>query len=772
MGIKVRIKKAIKEGTEENILKFNQYYIKDWLGSGQQGFVLKVNNNIDKNFALKIYQPTDKDPEILKVGIKRFIDEINKLATFNHKNIVKIYTGGTAKWIDQEEKWDVKEGFEDSDKQDSEEVLYYYIMDYIGSRDISSIFPVLTNKIDQSNNQEISPYNSLKLFEDLISQITDAIYYYQSYYQPENVTHKDIKPENILFCEEDSTFVIVDFGFARHTHSPQDIETIPRTDYLDPESITAEDYEKNDMGQFSRILMKILPQFKDEYDRSRYQGIQSVIEKGHGPLYQRYGDMLEFSNAIKQYFLTTTGWKFELKLNEYLAPNRFGRFDSKLRIPVSGSILLSKEIRALIDTPEFQRLRGVRQLGPTMFVFPGANHTRFEHSLGTYCLSLKYLEKLLSLPTFKQLCEPLDKSIKLIALSALLHDIGHYPYSHWIEEIDQFPRGLKLQKHEERARKILSSGKIHDLLKHVWDVNVDDLSDIIAGKHIDNGEVLINSLLSSVIDVDKLDYLVRDSIHCGVNYGKGIDLERLLDSLYVNLNTKKICLTAKGRSSLLSILSCRNIMYQEVYWHKTVRSSEAMFKRFLYEYIKEEIDDISNIEEYLCYSDDHFIATLYEKSKNNSKLNKLISPFAFRNEGRIIYKPAYIFHNSNASEEPNDTKNFFSNCIDKKYQDITEISDALVSILKETYIPDIEPLDILIEKTPIRQNHEIFELQGFKLWNTRKEIFENYPEEMNPLNRYLSNNLQIYIFCNPKYYSKLNELALENKLDQILGDIS
>ncbi|VVB56240.1 Serine/threonine-protein kinase PknD [uncultured archaeon] len=768
MDIIEKIKNTIKEeDTKNNLRKFNQYYIEGKLGSGQQGIVLKIKNNIDKRFALKIYRPTDKDPEILKDGINRFIEEINILATLNHKNIVKIYTGGTAKWSDKEGKWDVKEGFENFDKHGSAEVLYYYIMDYIGSGDISSIFPELKDKSDSSNNQEIPPYKSLKLFEDLISQIADAMYYYQS----KGITHKDIKPKNILFCNDDSTFVIVDFGFARHIDSTQDKESIPRKEYLDTESIVAEDYKKNDMGQFSRILMKILPKLKNEYDSSRYQGIESVIEKGYGPLSQRFGDMLEFNNAIKHYFLTATGWKFELKLNEYLAPNRFGRFDSKLRIPVSGSLLLSKEIRSLIDTPEFQRLRGVRQLGPTMFVFPGANNTRFEHSLGTYSLALKYLEKLLSFPTFKELCDPLDKSIKLIALSALLHDIGHYPYSHWIEEIDDFPRGLKLPKHEERARKILSNGKINNLLEQEWDINVDELSDIIAGKHICNGEVLINSFLSSVIDVDKLDYLMRDSVHCGINYGKGIDLERLLDSLYVNSSTKKICLTTKGRSSLLSILSCRNIMYQEVYWHKTVRSSEAMFKRFFYEYVKEENDDISKIEKYLQYSDDQFIATLYERSKKKNKLNKLISPFAFRDEGRLLYKPAYIFYNNNASKEPNDTKRFFRDFINKNYKEIVDISDKLAAHLKESEIPDIEPFDIILEKTPIRRDHEIFEIEDFQLWNTRKESFEDYPDEINPLNQYLSNNQQAYIFCNPKYYNKLRKLVQEKKLDKILGEI-
>ena len=107
-----------------------------------------------------------------------------------------------------------------------------------------------------------------------------------------------------------------------------------------------------------------------------------------------------------------------------------------------GSILLNKEIRDVIDTEEFQRLRGVRQLGPTLFVFPGANHTRFEHSLGTYHLSLRYLERLLDLPDFRKSEKSMAKGIKFIVLAALLHDIGHYPYSHWIEEIDVFPNSV------------------------------------------------------------------------------------------------------------------------------------------------------------------------------------------------------------------------------------------------------------------------------------------------------------------------------------------
>ncbi len=462
-------------------------------------------------------------------------------------------------------------------------------------------------------------------------------------------------------------------------------------------------------------------------------------------------------------------WRFQLKLNEYLCPNRFGRFSFKLRIPVSESILLPEEVRNIIDTPEFQRLRGIRQLGPTIFVFPGANHTRFEHSLGTYFLSLKYLERLMDVPLFREICESLDEAVKLIVLSSLLHDIGHYPYSHWIEEIGEI-NAIKFPTHEDRAKQIIKNGCIGRLIEKHWEVNPEDLTNIIAGKPLHRKiELLVNSIINSPIDVDKVDYLIRDSIHCGVNYGKGIDVERLLISLYIDPSTSRICLTDKGRSCLLSILGCRNIMYQEVYWHKTVRACTAMFKRFFYEYVKREIDDLESIKSYFEYPDDEFVNVLFKKSKTYDELSKLITSFAFK--GRSLYKPAYIFSKSNLSEEPYNTREFFIKILEKSsYKRLVDISNVLAERLQRL-IKGLEPHDILIDTTPIKAEREIYKLDGFKIWNIRKERFETYPREVNALNEYLRNNMQAYIFCNPKYYRDIKELALQGKLDKILGEI-
>ncbi|MDR0314123.1 MAG: protein kinase [Treponema sp.] len=769
MNVITQIIHACESGEANPILNFGGFCIDKKLGNGQQGIVLRVKNVINKQFALKFYQPTDKSANILKESIPRFIKEVNTLAELNHKNIVKIYTGGFASWNESSKKWAVTEGFQTPKLENLEESeVYYYIMDYIEGDDLAQIYPELAKSGEEKKNGKLSISEKIQKFEMLIQQVSEAM----SYYHKKGIVHKDIKPENIRFSITDSTFIIVDFGFSHHTTSPQNEEQFPKVDIMDLKSIENNNYEKHDMFQFCKMLGNLLPTFKDEYHANRYTGLESSLKKGMNPdLDERYKDMEDFYYTIKQYFLNEGGWRFQLKVDEFMTSDGFGRFDSKLRIPLSGSILLSKELREIIDTPEFQRLRGVRQLGPTMFVFPGANHTRFEHSLGVYALSLRYLEKILSLSEFRRLCEPIGigYSIKLVVLSSLLHDIGHYPYSHWIEEIDELPGGAKhLPRHEKRASNILQSGKIKSVIEEGWKVSIKDIADLIENK---SKNELLNSIINSVIDVDKLDYLIRDSIHCGVDYGKGIDIERLLDSLYVNSETNKLCVTEKGRSALLSILSTRNIMYQEVYWHKTVRACEAMFKRFFFEYIAIEEENIENLEKIFCCSDDEFTTKLSKWASNRDEiLQGLIQPFAY-NGRRNIYKPAYIYFDRN-SKETNITNSFFRGLFNKSYKELIKTSDRLSEALKQ-YIPDIKPFEIILEKTPIKTEGEKYMLDGFKIFNTRKQNYNDHPKEIEDLNEYLSNNKQAYIFCHPRLYDKIRELSLDsnNKLQNILAEM-
>lgn len=769
MNLIDRIIKATKTGTEKELLEFVNFKIIRKLGRGEQAGVFEIHNDIGKPFALKLYDPEKEPPKSTRN--KENLDipsEIDILVSLSHRNIVNIFTGGVAVWDEKKQKWEFKKSYS-KPSSDNLKSAYFYIMEFIEGKDVASIFSILIDEYDEESEEFKATQEKLRLFEEFISQISKALIYSQS----KKVTHKDIKDENIKYSFTDDNFIVIDFGFAQHLdHIKKKEDTVKLPDITDWPSIREGNYYLNDMGQFSRLLLKILPWFKSLYDENRYNGMVSVLLKAHhNNLDRRYQNMTDFYDAIKQYFMIIPRWKFNLKLDEYLTPTYFGRFNSKLRIPVSGPIILTKEVRKIIDTPGFQRLREVRQLGPAVFVFPGANHTRFEHSLGTYSLTLKYLNRLYDLPKFKEICEPLDNTIKLTVLTALLHDIGHYPYSHYIEQIEDFPKGFKLEKHETRARKFICEGEIKELLEDSWNVDLDILCDLIAGKNFrERKHTLIHSFIDSPIDVDKLDYLKRDSVHCGVFYGMGIDVDRILDSLYIDPLGPIITFTDKGTSCLLSILAGRNIMYQEVYWHKTVKACHGMFKRFLYEYLDRVEEDITG---YFDYSDEGFINLLYQKTIEHKShdLLKLIKTFALK--GRELYKPAFtIFNNAIPTEHVNTRKLFLSIHNSKSYKKIKELSDALSEELKK--IPGLERLgdfDVLFEKNTVEGSAEVFGINDLRIYNHRSGDFEDPQLDiLDPLNDFLKESSRVYIFCNPRFYAKLRRIS-SDEYERIFGKI-
>jgi len=219
-----------------------------------------------------------------------------------------------------------------------------------------------------------------------------------------------------------------------------------------------------------------------------------------------------------------------------------------VRDPLWNNIRLEPEALAIIDTPAFQRLRYVRQLGHAFLVYPGATHTRFEHALGAYHLACRVTKEL------------------EVQLAALLHDIGHYPFSHALEEAG-------LPPHESLAARHLRSSALTATLAPL-NVSADRLLELIQG----TSKSSLAGLVSGSIDVDKLDYLSRDAKMCGVPYGV-VDVDRLLTSLSVSADG--LVLHAKGLAALESLLFAKYQMYRNVYWHHAVRSATAMFKRLV-----------------------------------------------------------------------------------------------------------------------------------------------------------------------------------------------
>jgi len=241
-----------------------------------------------------------------------------------------------------------------------------------------------------------------------------------------------------------------------------------------------------------------------------------------------------------------------------------------LRDPLWNNIRLDPLALALLETPVMQRLRYVRQLGLAFLVYPGATHSRFEHALGAWHLAgmaLRLLDERGALGGVSA------REQQIMRAAALLHDVGHYPFSHALEEIG-------VTDHEEVARPLITDGPIGACLRaHLGEQAPDDVFALITGR----SPSPLQGLISGSIDLDKIEYLKRDAVMCGVPYGE-IDVDRLLNSLVlVTLPDQgaAIGVHEKGLSALESLLFAKYQMYRNVYWHHAVRSATAMYKRLV-----------------------------------------------------------------------------------------------------------------------------------------------------------------------------------------------
>ncbi|HEX9605614.1 MAG TPA: HD domain-containing protein [Gemmatimonadaceae bacterium] len=256
-----------------------------------------------------------------------------------------------------------------------------------------------------------------------------------------------------------------------------------------------------------------------------------------------------------------------------------------LRDPVWNNIRVDELTLKLVDTEVFQRLRYVRQLGWTYLVYPGATHSRFEHALGTHHLSRRTLALLCEAEDSTSIGE-IDQAI--VRSAALLHDVGHYPFSHALEEIGAL-------HHEDVARPLITEGSVASLLSsHLGKDAPLKIFDLIRGR----SENPLQGLISGSLDLDKIEYLKRDAFMCGVPYGE-IDVDRLTNSLVLvddpETGRRALGVQEKALSALESLLFAKYQMYRNVYWHHAVRSATAMYKRLVEDAVKAGVVDVQSL---------------------------------------------------------------------------------------------------------------------------------------------------------------------------------
>jgi len=297
----------------------------------------------------------------------------------------------------------------------------------------------------------------------------------------------------------------------------------------------------------------------------------------------------------------------------------------EIRDPVHGFIEIDSWERDIIDHYAFQRLRRIRQLAWTDMVYPGAMHTRFEHSLGVMHIATKmfnhivdrkgdYLKSQLGFND-----SGLDRDRKIVRLACLLHDVGHSPFSHAGEGLmDINPSTNKPYKHEDYSAAIVLY-KFKDIIEghpqnENYRITVKEISDLLSGS-IDLGRRLLwRNLITGQLDADRADYLLRDSYHLGANYGS-YDLKRLLVTLTVSKHPETgaplIAIEEGGLHAAEALIIARYLMFTQVYFHHTRRAydyhiAEAMKNILLGETQNQTFPPPTseeNIDSYLSWDD-------------------------------------------------------------------------------------------------------------------------------------------------------------------------
>ncbi len=300
-----------------------------------------------------------------------------------------------------------------------------------------------------------------------------------------------------------------------------------------------------------------------------------------------------------------------------------------------GFIRLGGVVLGVVDTPVFQRLRRVRQLSAAYLVYPGATHTRFSHSLGTMHLMNKLTSRLV-----QEGYIPRDEA-EALSLAALLYNIGVFPFAHSLESLY-----LEMDKELDNkylASLILEKTEIRDVLSD-WGYTPSEIIGLIKGE----GKTRYSVLLRGDLDVRKLDYLRRDTLHTGVAYGM-IDVDRLLETISLDENGDMV-VDIKGLRAVENFYVARLHMYQSVYYHKTIIGYELLL-RLIYRRLMEELPEVAEtlssrwLREIvetgdIVYWDDEWVfSRLYvalSSERVSRDVKKMIRDFLDRNGPRIL----------------------------------------------------------------------------------------------------------------------------------------
>jgi len=703
---------------------FQRYEIIGAGGSGGYGAIYRI---IDHKAAPSL---TDQRPQraikVLKPEHAQnkkashdFLEEIDLISRIQNPYIIKILDWGYA-------------GLPGGDKGSS---IPFYVMEWIEGTDLQKVLDSKTKL-------------PLAFFVQMARQILSALK--ACHLQKEPIIHLDIKPDNILLSRvsppaenaeqtlalppaSELHFMLTDFGKAKLLASPepdkdQTYDTAgggiyryvhPRLrQYLRKNKVPREILMtygcQCDIYSLGVVFSDVFSQvtgISDKEDRERSSWEHLIYDmQWHDELKK---DPLKglptASEALDLIDKLSTASGAEFQLDEK------SREEGLIRLQEQVSIPFSFPVRQLVDSPEFQRLRGISQLGLSSLVYPSATHTRFSHAIGSYHYACQYLASLQRHPVFQYLFD--ERDVFATQLAALLHDVGHYPYAHYFEEMS----GLKVAIDHVRLTKKLISGdltfrnylssplaqqflpglgiddiseikecfqceplgqRLRDVMDH-HGISSNRIADIFEGEGQDK---ILKCIIDGPLDCDKLDYLRRDGAATGVPYANAVDISRFFSTLTIDtreLHNLELAVTAKGKSAVESIVAARYNLFSEVYWHKTARAAAAMIKDAFWD-AQNQIDQAEFDLAAIGLDDKHFLLWIASNISDRKKARDLlVKPLCIANI-RMIYKRVKTYASVWEEPEKKTLHQRFTEELGKHYAEVAKYRDKLVKRLNKS----------------------------------------------------------------------------------------
>lgn len=422
---------------------------------------------------------------------------------------------------------------------------------------------------------------------------------------------------------------------------------------------------------------------------------------------------------------------------------------SLVRIPPGLDVPLTPRVRRLIDTPAFRRLAQISQLGLVSLVYPAANHSRQEHSLGVYQVAIEFLGRLAVDERFAETIGPSDAERFLVA--ALLHDVGHWPFGHPIEDL----RLPNVPDHEHLAQRFITQGEVAAALREDWSLDPEDVADLIAGRANDVEARLLSSLLSGPFDVDKVDYLMRDSLHAGVPYGRNFDRGRLIGSLCLNETGDALAITDKGKTAAEMMVFARYVMFSEVYWHHAVRAATAMLQRAVYL-----LRDAVDFAELQSLTERPMIERLQAAAADRPASELLAGLFG---PTRQLYKRLSQY---SYFEEPA----IYQRLTRQPYAKLAACAERLAALLTRDLRSDVAAHELLIDAPPVELEVEF----DVEIYFPKQKVYRRLGD-VSPVVRTLAREQfddyvkRVRLFVHPRLAPKLHGFA---KLGERLAEAS